>query len=72
MADDGTGESVNIPSFLVSRSDGEKLAEAIHKENTSSNKRSNMVIAQAYIDLASKTKGAVDVDLWYTSIYEIF
>lgn len=32
MADDGTGSSVNIPTFLVGKSDGAILKEEIHKK----------------------------------------
>ena len=32
MADDGTGSSVNIPTFLISKSDGLILKEEIHKK----------------------------------------
>lgn len=30
MADDGKGESVNIPTFLISSSDGNTLKDVIH------------------------------------------
>jgi hypothetical protein len=32
MADDGTGSSVNIPTFLIGKSDGDILKEEIHKK----------------------------------------
>jgi len=32
MADDGTGSSVNIPTFLIGKSDGSILKEEIHKK----------------------------------------
>ena len=32
MADDGTGSSVNIPTFLIGKSDGAILKEEIHKK----------------------------------------
>ena len=32
--------------------------------------KGQMVIVQAEINLASKTKGSIDVDLWYTGTYE--
>lgn len=30
MSDDGTGQAVKIPSFLISSSDGKKIKESIH------------------------------------------
>lgn len=30
MADDGAGNSVKIPSFLIGKRDGNKIKEAIH------------------------------------------
>ena len=30
------------------------------------------MIIQAEIDLATKTKGVVDVDMWYANVYELF
>ena len=32
MADDGTGNSVNIPTFLIGYSDGQLLKDAISKD----------------------------------------
>jgi hypothetical protein len=32
MADDGTGSSVNIPTFLIGKTDGSTLKEEIHKK----------------------------------------
>jgi len=32
MADDGKGSSVNIPTFLISLSDGSILKDEIHKK----------------------------------------
>ena len=31
MADDGSGSSVKIPSFLIAYSDGQKLIKSIHQ-----------------------------------------
>ena len=33
MADDGSGESVSIPTFMIGLYDGYKLKEAIHKKD---------------------------------------
>ena len=108
MADDGKGSSVNIPSFLISNSDGMKILDAIGEEwkeisyeedfeslpkegeevttaegeqwenddyfyeDEVEYKKGQKVIVQAHIDIAEPTSGAVHVDLWYTSIYELF
>jgi hypothetical protein len=32
MADDGTGSSVSIPTFLIGMKDGEILKDEIHKK----------------------------------------
>lgn len=117
MADDGRGSSVTIPSFLISRSDGKKLAAAVHEwleegqgpkggppEGRDPNegkeggagegpdgegawngrKRggggrggghgrwAQRVIIKAEIDLATKTKGTVNTDMWYANIYELY
>lgn len=71
MADDGKGESVYIPTFLVSMYDGMKLKETIHKKDEKDNKKHQKVVIQAEIDLISKTKGNLQVDLWYSGAYEL-
>lgn len=81
MADDGKGESVNIPTFLISMIDGDKLKEVIHsseeaaaEENTSGKRMDwkNMVVMQAELNLMSKTDKPVQVDLWYTGASELY
>ena len=76
MADDGKGESVNIPTFMVSLYDGMKLKEAIHhkppaNEDGGHAQKRNKVIIQADIDLITKTDDQIEVDLWYTGAYEL-
>jgi len=39
-----------------------------HKERG----RGKKVIISAEIDLATKTAGNVDVDMWYANVYELF
>ena len=105
MADDGSGNSVIIPSMLIGWNDGEELKAAIHEQEDKAKKHGNQddesadeghdeeenkdgyrdyngakhkggkgkgkqVIVQAEITLATKTKGKIDVDLWYTGTYE--
>ena len=75
MADDGMGSSVYIPSFIIKRSDGEILKDAVKtwehaKQSADGSARQEKVVIQADISVASKTKGMIDVDLWYTGAYE--
>lgn len=75
MADDGMGSSVYIPSFIIKKSDGESLKKAVtswehSKKNHDDSARQKRVVIQADISVATKTKGMIDVDLWYTGAYE--
>lgn len=79
MADDGTGSSVNIPTFLIGTSDGKILKEEIHKKiepkvgkNGRKRSRHQAIILQADLRLSNKEdKGEkLHLDLWYGSIYE--
>lgn len=103
MADDGSGNSVKIPSMLIGYTDGQRLKDAIHIQEEKAKKhgefddesadedhddesdergqyrdqnggrrdgKGKQVIVQAEISLATKTKGKIDVDLWYTGTYE--
>ena len=80
MADDGKGESVYIPTFLISFYDGLKLKEAIHHvadpdedqgEQSPNKDKKNKVIIQADVDLISKTDDIIQIDLWYSGAYEL-
>jgi len=61
MADDGTGSSVNIPTFLIGKSDGSILKEEIHKKvepkkgkNGKLRSRHQSIILQADLRLSNK------------------
>lgn len=72
MADDGKGKAVTIPSFIIGYQDGVILKEAIHKVMPPDGERKhNNVMLQADIDLTTKSRDMVRLDLWYTSIYEL-
>ena len=72
MADDGKGKSVKIPSFIIGYQDGVILKEAIYKKMPADSRRKhNAVIFEADIDLTTKSRDMVRLDLWYTSIYEL-
>lgn len=81
MADDGSGSSVKIPTFLISYSDGQKLIQAIHhseeieEEKKADGKRpsyKNFVIIQGNVDISTKTSKPIELDMWYSSIYELW
>ena len=63
MADDGTGQKVDIPSFLIGFYDG---------FYSIANYKDQKVIVQAEISLAAKTNKTVHVDLWYSHAYELY
>jgi len=61
MADDGTGSSVNIPTFLIGKSAGSILKEEIHKKvepkkgkNGKLRSRHQSIILQADLRLSNK------------------
>tara|TARA_B110000305_G_C19097246_1_gene473587 strand:- start:322 stop:678 length:357 start_codon:yes stop_codon:yes gene_type:complete len=79
MADDGSGSSVKIPTFLIAYTDGQKLIKAIHhseeiaeESKGKSVKRGNMVIIQGNVDISTKTSKPIELDMWYSSIYELW
>ena len=87
MADDGTGNAVKIPSFLIGYIDGTLLKDAIfeteeieaedHDEKNLTNwkkTKNNRVIVQGNINVATRSNNAEDIraDMWYSSIYELY
>jgi hypothetical protein len=87
MADDGTGNAVKIPSFLIGYIDGTLLKDAIfeteeiqaedHDEKNLTNwkrTKNNRVIIQGNINVATRSNNAEDIraDMWYSSIYELY
>jgi hypothetical protein len=60
MADDGLGSSVYIPSFMIKKSDGANLIDAVEtwehsKESSSDGAKQLRVVISADISLAAKT-----------------
>ena len=82
MADDGNGESIYIPSFLIGYHDGAKIKSTIHIEDRIENnlegeaakrhrRNGNRIVMRAVVDLAQQTNGMIQVDLWYSGAYEL-
>jgi hypothetical protein len=86
MSDDGRGQAVKIPTFLISWQSGQVIKEAIKRDTEerkrhdeeggqSEKTRGHPVIIQANVNLGlsgGKRLDRVEVDLWYANIYEIF
>lgn len=61
MADDGTGRSIHIPSFLIRKADAEIILSAM---------TSSSVYVKGIIDIAHPDN-RVEYDLWYSSILDL-
>lgn len=61
MADDGSGISIHIPSFLISKKDGDLLKETMKNEK---------VYAKGDIEMAHPDN-RVEYELWYSSILDV-
>lgn len=78
MADDGKGESVNIPTFLISMFDGVTFKDVIQKSHYSNDTNDhikrwkNTLIAEADLSLMEKTDKPLNVDLWYAGADELY
>ena len=74
MADDFQGSSVNIPSYIISKASGQKLKDAVHpaQPEKPDELKNHKVILQAEITFGQETDGPVHVDLWYSSVYELY
>lgn len=74
MADDFQGASVNIPSFIISKASGQKLKDAIHpaEPEKPEERKNHKVILQAEIVFGQQSNDPVKVDLWYSSVYELY
>ena len=63
MADDGSGISISIPSFLISKKDGDNIKKALNNEVGS-------VYIQGEIEMVNPDN-RVEYELWYSSILDI-
>ena len=57
MADDGTGQSINIPSFIIRKKDGEKFKNTLKDLST--------VFLKVELDIAHPDN-RVEYELWYS------
>lgn len=100
MSDDGTGAHVNIPTFLIGKSSGDKIKAQVHKSEVEGSnsthhrwqtgnhsrhsrnwwnrghrggylRRGHQVIILADLDFSGKSNSTADVDIWYSSVYEL-
>ena len=63
MADDGSGLSISIPSFLIRKNDGDKIKEAWRNAVSS-------VYLKGDIEMANPDNRG-EYELWYSSILDI-
>lgn len=62
MADDGSGWSINIPSYIIRLEDGEKLIGALTN--------GTQVTIKASLDIVHPDN-RVEYDIWYASILDL-
>jgi len=62
MADDGSGWSINIPSFFIRNKDGNKIKSSIDDGKN--------VYIKAELEI-SNPDNRVEYDLWYSSFLDI-
>ena len=63
MSDDGTGNTVNIPSFMIKKKDSDAIKNMISKSNSS-------VYIKAELDIVHPDN-RVEYELWYSSILDV-
>ena len=63
MSDDGTGNTVNIPSFMINKKDADAIKTYIAKTNTS-------VYIKADQDIFHPDN-RVEYELWYSTILDV-
>lgn len=64
MADDGTGHSINIPSFIIRKKDGNIIKSFVINDNSSS------VYLKAELEMVHPDN-RVEYELWYSSILDL-
>ena len=62
MTDDGTGNTVKIPSFIIRKKDSDFIKETIAKTNTS-------VYIKAGLDIVHPDN-RVEYDFWYSTVLD--
>jgi len=66
MADDGTGHSINIPSFMIRKEDGEKIKDTLMGRGVNP----QHVYVKAELEIAHPDN-RVEYELWYSSILDV-
>lgn len=69
MADDGSGHSVHIPSFIIRKKAGEHLKDAV-KRNEKGEKTTPNVYIKGEL-LIDRPDNRVEYELWYSSILDL-
>lgn len=64
MADDGTGHSVNIPSFLIGKKEGDIIIDYIKRKTNST------VYVKAELEIVHPDN-RVEYELWYSSALDL-
>ena len=65
MQDDGSGHTINIPSFLIRHSTSTQIKKVYASDSE------KKIIMKFIISHASSTNGKVDVDLWFSSTFDL-
>jgi PA domain len=64
MSDDGTGTTINIPSFIIRKRDGDLIKDQLKKSNLSS------VYVRAALELVHPDN-RVEYEFWYSTILDV-
>ena len=64
MSDDGTGSSVNIPSFIIRKKDADLIKQQITKANSSG------VYIKANLEIVHPDN-RVEYEMWYSTILDV-
>ena len=63
MADDGTGQSIHIPSFIITKKDGDNIKETITKSK-------QIVYIKAELEMVHPDN-RVEYEFWYSTILDM-
>ncbi len=64
MADDGTGHSVNIPSFIIRKKEGDLIKEEAAKKDKKT------IYVKAELEMVHPDN-RVEYELWYSSVLDL-
>jgi hypothetical protein len=69
MADDGSGHSVHIPSFIIRKQDGDHIKAAVKKNEVGKKDLPSVYIKGEL--LIERPDNRVEYELWYSSILDL-